>query len=85
MALVHELFDTPSYIRGYMSSKFGQIRPQTTELASLEGLKHRYCHFFSAVFHPILFILTGNDNMQERSEEFETRQNPTTDCRVSCP
>ena len=28
-----------TYIRAWMSSKFGQIRPQTTEFAALERLK----------------------------------------------
>ena len=28
-----------TYIRAWMSSKFGQIRPQTTELAALERQK----------------------------------------------
>ena len=30
---------TMTYIRAWMSSKFGQIRPQTTELAALERQK----------------------------------------------
>ena len=30
-------------------------------------------HFFSAVFHPFLFILAGNDDMHESSDEFEFR------------
>ena len=41
--------------------------------------------FFSAVFHPILFILVDNDDMHESLEEFEIQPDPTTDCRVSCP
>ena len=40
---------------------------------------------FSVVFHPILFILAGNDDMHDSSEEFEIRPDPTTDCGVSCP
>ena len=32
-----------------------------------------------------LFILAGNDDMHESSEEFEIRRNSTTDCGVSCP
>ena len=35
--------------------------------------------------YPILFILAGNDDMHESSEEFEIRPDPTTDCNVSCP
>ena len=43
---------------------------------------------FSQVHLPvyqILFILAGNDNMHESSEEFEIRPDLTTDCGVSCP
>ena len=76
---------TMSYTRAWMSSKFSQIRPRTTELSAIERLKNRFCHFFSAVFHEILFLLTGNDDMHRSSEEFEIRPDPTTDCRASCP
>ena len=40
---------------------------------------------FPAVFHPILFIFAGNDDMHESSEEFEIQPDPTRDCGVSCP
>ena len=40
---------------------------------------------FSTVFHPILFILAGNNDMHESSKEFEIRPDQTTDCGVSCP
>ena len=40
---------------------------------------------FLAVFYPILFILAGNDDMHESSEEFEIRPDLTTDCGVSYP
>ena len=40
-------------------------------------------HFFPAVFHPILFILAGNDDMHESSDEFEFRPARTTDCGVT--
>ena len=36
-----------TYIRAWISSKFGQIRSGTTELAALEHLKSRCCPFFS--------------------------------------
>ena len=42
-------------------------------------------HFFSAVFHPILFIFAGNDDMHKSSDKFEFRPALTTDCGVSCP
>ena len=40
---------------------------------------------FSAVFHPILFILAGNNNMHDSLVEFEIWRDSTTDCGVSCP
>ena len=36
-----------TYIRAWMSSKFGQIRSGTIELAALEHLKNPCCPFFS--------------------------------------
>ena len=35
-------------------------------------------HFFSAIFHLILFILAGNENMHKSLDEFEIRPDPTT-------
>ena len=60
-----------------MSSKFGKIRPWTTELAALERLKK--CHrIVSAIFHQILFILAGNEDVHKSLDEFEIRPDPTT-------
>ena len=65
-----------------MSSKFGEIRPWTTELAALERLKksHRRVmdHIFSSIFHLILSILAGNEDMHKSLDEFEIRPDPTT-------
>ena len=70
-----------------MSSKLGKIRPCTTELAALEHLKKnpidllwrkRHHHIFSAIFHLILFILAGNEDMHRSSDEFEIRPDLTT-------
>ena len=43
------------------------------------GKGKRCCHFFSAVFHPILFILAGNDDMHESSQEFGAIRPPTAE------
>ena len=40
---------------------------------------------FSAVFHPIIFILAGNENMHESLNKFEFQPDWTTDRGVSCP
>ena len=45
----------------------------------------RYCHSFSADFHPIFFILAGNDDMHESSKDFKIQPGLTTGCGVSCP
>ena len=50
-----------------MSSKFGKIRPWTTELAALEHLKNL-----------IHFILAGNEVMHKSLDEFEIQPDPTT-------
>ena len=66
-----------------MSLKFGQIRllvPMATDRVIMEKTV-----FFLAVFHPILFILAGDDDMHGSSEKFEIQQDRTTDCGVSCP
>ena len=47
--------------------------------------KNGVATFSRLFFYPILFILAGYDDMHERSEEFEIRPDPTTDCGVSCP
>ena len=47
--------------------------------------KNSVATFSRLFFYLILFILAGNDDMHESSEEFEIRPDPTTDRRVSCP
>ena len=74
-----------TYMRAWMSLKFGQIRLLVSMATDRVIMKKRCCHFFSAVFYPILFILAGNDEMHESSDEFEILPDLTTDCGVSCP
>ena len=60
-----------------MSSKFGEIRPWTTELAALERLKksHRFImekktsSHFLRYFHLIFFILAGNEDIHRSWDE----------------
>ena len=74
-----------TYMRAWMSLKFGQIR-LLVSMATDRVIVEKTCrHFFSAIFYPILFILAGNDDMHESSEEFKFLPDPTTDCGVSCP
>ena len=54
-----------------MSLKFGQIQPLVSMVTDRVMIEKRCLHFFSAVFHLILYILAGNDDMHESSDEFE--------------
>ena len=53
-----------------MSLKFGQIQTLVSMVTDRVMRGKRCLHFFSAVFHLILFILAGNDDMHESSDEF---------------
>ena len=73
-------------MRAWMSSKFGGIRPPTTELAALERMKKSHIlimgktmssHFLS-YFDWILFIFPGNEDMHKSLNEFEIRPDATT-------
>ena len=68
-----------------MSLKFGQISLLVSMATDRVMMEKWCCHFFSAVFYPILFILAGNDDMHESLEELEIWPDLTTDCGVSCP
>ena len=74
-----------TYMRAWMSLKFGQIRLLVSMATERVIMEKKCCHFFLAVFYLILFILAGNDDMHESSEEFEIGPDLTTDCGVSCP
>ena len=74
-------------MRAWMSSKFGRIRPRTTELAALERMKKipytyngekRCNHIFSGIFDWILFIFAGNEDMYKSLNEFEIQPDATT-------
>ena len=76
-----------TYMRAWMSSKFGGVRPRTTELAALECMKkksHRLImgktchHIFSTIFDWILFIFSGNENMHKSFNEFKIWPDATT-------
>ena len=67
-----------------MSLKFGHIRLLVSMATDRVIMEKRCCHFFSAVFYPILFILAGDDDMHESSQELEFLPDQTTDCGISC-
>ena len=51
-----------TFMRAWMSSKFGQIRPLVSMTIDRVIMAKRCHHFFSAVFHPILFILADSND-----------------------
>ena len=82
-----------TYIRAWMSSKFGQIRPQTTVLAALERQKnpHRLImgkcclHASSFIFDRIIIKVAGNQDRHKSSDEFDFGPDHTTHFGVTCP
>ena len=63
-----------------MSLKLGLIRPLVSMVTDriMMGKTVSPLFFFSAVFHPFLSILAGNNVMHESSEEFEIWLDSTT-------
>ena len=74
-----------AYMRAWISLKFGQIRPLVSMATDRVIMAKTVSPLFSAVFHPILFILADYNDMHENSEKFEMCPDPTTNCGVSCP
>ena len=72
-------------INAWMSSNFDQIPLLTWELAALERLKNRCCHFFSVAIDKIHFKFVGNEDIHNISDEFEFRPDRTTDYEVNYP
>ena len=73
---------TITYMRAWMSLKFGQIILLVSMATDRVIMKKTVLPLFLGCFYRILFILAGNDDMHESSEEFEIRPDPTTDCGV---
>ena len=70
---------TRTCMKARMSSNFGQIPTPTPELSALARLKGPF------IFDRIFFILAGNEDTHNISDEFEIRPDRTKDCGVSCP
>ena len=68
-----------------MSLKFGQIRLLVSMATDRVIMENMVLPLFLGCFLWVIFILAGNDDMHESSEEFEIRPDLTTDCGVSCP
>ena len=80
---------TRTTIKAWMSSNLGRIPPLTSELAALERLKKTSYNLVSTLgpsfFYLIFFILAGNQDIYNISDEFEFQPDLTKDCGVSCP
>ena len=65
--------------------KFGQMRPLVS-MATIGLYSGKCCQHSSAfIFDRIFFILEGNKNINNISDEFKIRPDRTKDCEVSCP
>ena len=73
-----------TYMRAWMSLKFGQIRLLVSMATDRIMMEKTAMPLFLCCFYPILFILAGNDDMHKSSEKFEIWPDLTTDCGVSC-
>ena len=60
-------------MRAWMSLKFGQIRPLISMATDRVIMAKTVSLLFSAVFHPILFILADNTDMHENSKFVQIR------------
>ena len=74
-----------TYMRAFMSLKFGQIRLLVSMATDRVIMEKMVLPRFLGCFYSILFIFAGNDDMHECLEEFEIWPDPTTACGVSCP
>ena len=70
---------------GFGPDRIRTLVSMATESSHRVIMEKTGSQLFSAVFHPILFILAGNDNMHESSDKFKFWPDWTTDCGVSCP
>ena len=74
-----------TYIRAWMSLKFGQIRQLVSMAADRVIVAKTVSPLFLGCFLSDPFILANNNDMHENLQEFEIWPDLTTDCRVSCP
>ena len=72
-------------MRDWMSLKFDQIQQLVSMVTDRVMMGKMVSPLFLSCFSSDHFILAGNDEMHESSDEFEFRLDWTTDCGVSCP
>ena len=64
---------------GFGPDRIGTQVSMATESSHRVIMVKTVSPLFSAVIHPILFILAGNEDMHESSDEFEFQPDWTTD------
>ena len=70
-----------AYMKAWITSKFGQIRPKTTELAT-----NSISSLFSIAINPVHNKFVGNEDIMDNIlDEFKFRPDRTTDYGVICP
>ena len=84
----NEIYKKHHWAEGKAALGFGPDRIETlvsmaTDSSHRVIMEKTVLPLFSAVFHPILFILAGNDDMHGSLEEFEIQPDPTTDCKAA--
>ena len=57
-----------TYMRAWMSLKFGQVRPLVSMATDRVIMAKMVSPLFFGFFHPILFILAENNDMHVNSE-----------------
>ena len=67
-----------------MSLKFGQIQPVVSMITDRVMMGKTVSPLFLGCFSSVPFILAGNYDMHESSDEFEFWLDWSTDCGVSC-
>ena len=86
---------TKFYLKHHLGGGFAALGFGPDQIKTLVSMATESSHrvimvktvspLFSAVFHRIVFILAGNEDMHESSNEFEFQPDWTTDLGVSCP
>ena len=60
-----------TYMRAWMSLTFGQIKQMVSMVTGRVMMEKTVSALFLGCFHLFLFILAGNDDMHESSDEFD--------------
>ena len=74
-----------TYMRAWMSLKFGQIQPLVSMVTDRVMMGKTVSPRFLGCFSSDPFHIAGNDDMHESSDEFQFRLDWTIHCGVSCP